>query len=47
MRLEIVSNKSSLNGYDDVLYLKVLETAQISTIFFATYSQDNQREISL
>jgi hypothetical protein len=38
---------SSLNGYDDILHLKVMETTQISAIFFDTYSQDNQGEVTL
>jgi hypothetical protein len=38
---------SSLNGYEDILNLEVLETTQIAAIFFDTYTHDNQGNVTL
>ncbi|MFM7423745.1 MAG: hypothetical protein ACKO7W_01875 [Elainella sp.] len=38
---------SSLNGYDDVLTLEVLEPATLCAFFFDTYIDDNEGEVQL
>lgn len=38
---------SSLNGYEDILNLEVLEITRITALFFDTYTQDNQGSITL
>jgi hypothetical protein len=38
---------SCLNGYEDILQLKVLENTRITALFFDTYAHDNQGSITL
>ncbi len=38
---------SSLNGYDDVLTLEVLEPATLCAFFFDTYIEDNEGQVQL
>jgi phosphate transport system substrate-binding protein len=44
---EVISTWSSLNGYDEVLSLDVLEDTTISAFFIDTAIDDNQGEINL
>jgi phosphate transport system substrate-binding protein len=44
---EVISTWSSLNGYDEVLSLDVLEETTLSAFFIDTAIDDNQGEVSL
>jgi phosphate transport system substrate-binding protein len=46
-KVEVGSTWSSLNGYDDLLTLRVLETTTLSAFFFDTEADDNQGEVTL
>jgi hypothetical protein len=45
--VEVGATWSSLNGYDDVLTLEVLEPATLCAFFFDTYLEDNEGEVLL
>lgn len=43
--VEVPATWSTLNGYDDTLTLKVLETTTVSALFFDTNVKDNAGEV--
>lgn len=45
--IEVGATWVSLNGYDDTLLLNVLEPATLCALFFDTYLDDNEGEVSL
>ncbi|HIK15849.1 MAG TPA: hypothetical protein IGS53_11285 [Leptolyngbyaceae cyanobacterium M33_DOE_097] len=45
--VEVAATWASLNGADDSLELKVLETATLNAFFFDTYLEDNAGELTL
>ncbi|MEM9539756.1 MAG: substrate-binding domain-containing protein [Cyanobacteria bacterium P01_E01_bin.42] len=45
--LPVACSWSALNGYDDTLTLEVLETIKLSALFFDTYKDDNEGQITL
>jgi hypothetical protein len=45
--VEVGATWSTLNGYDDILTLEVLEPATLCAFFFDTYLEDNDGEVQL
>lgn len=46
-QVEVMATWSSLNGYDDVLVLQVIESATLCAFFFDTHAVDNEGELQL
>ena len=45
--LEVGCTWAALNGYDDTITLEVIETVKLSALFFDTYKDDNEGQITL
>ncbi|MBP0016356.1 MAG: hypothetical protein J7647_02215 [Cyanobacteria bacterium SBLK] len=45
--LEVGCSWSALNGYDDTITIEAIDTIKLSALFFDTYKDDNEGQITL